>query len=102
MTEAEWLNSNDALTMIEALRRLYAGDHDSLERLLWRYYLACCRAIWKLLHDDASREGIVVAEQRPLTASFARRPEKMRCHFYGRRCSARSSGTPSTKRALGP
>ncbi len=49
--------------MLEVLPRLFAGDRASLERLLWRYYLACCRAIWKLLPDETSREGIAVAER---------------------------------------
>ncbi|HKA21315.1 MAG TPA: hypothetical protein VKN18_23765 [Blastocatellia bacterium] len=28
-----------------------------------RYYLACCRVIWELLPQDASRNGVKVAER---------------------------------------
>jgi hypothetical protein len=63
MTEAEWRTSTDALAMITQLRQLYPNDQALLERMLHRYYLACCRAIWKLLPDEKSREGIVVAER---------------------------------------
>ena len=35
----------------------------NLEHQLHHFYLACCRAIWKLLPQDASRRGIELAEQ---------------------------------------
>jgi hypothetical protein len=64
MTEAEWFESDDAPRMITALRELRKDQVADLERQLHRYYLACCRAIWKLLPQEASRNGVVVAEQR--------------------------------------
>jgi hypothetical protein len=50
--------------MIEALRELRKDDPAGLELELQRYYLACCRAIWRLLPQEASRNGVVVAERR--------------------------------------
>jgi hypothetical protein len=49
--------------MITELWELYADDRQELERLLHRYYLACCRAIWKLLPDEASRNAVALAER---------------------------------------
>jgi hypothetical protein len=63
MTEAEWLNCNDALAMIEELRRVQADDVARLEWQLHRYYLACGRAIWPLLPQEASRRGIIYGER---------------------------------------
>jgi hypothetical protein len=63
MTEAEWQTSTDAVAMIALLRQLFADDQATLDRMLHRYYLACCRAIWKLLPDRRSRNAIVVAER---------------------------------------
>jgi hypothetical protein len=84
MTESEWLACDDAGAMLEyiwvchdvqpcdiGLR--FDGDmrnvdmSDSavaiLERRLHRYYLASCRAIWKLLPQEESRRGVEVAER---------------------------------------
>jgi hypothetical protein len=63
MTEAEWLASNDAPQLIKVLRQVYRADRKYFERQMHRYYLACCRAIWKLLPQDASRQGVEVAER---------------------------------------
>ena len=63
MTEAEWRYSTDVVAMIGALWQLYADDRQELERLLHRYYLACCRAIWKLIPDEASRNAVALAER---------------------------------------
>src|SRR5262249_13852740 len=63
MTEAEWAISNDAVAMITALPALYADDLPLFKRMLHRYYLACCRAIWKLLPDEHSRNSVAVAER---------------------------------------
>jgi hypothetical protein len=84
MTEAEWLNSNDAGAMLEFLwdcqgirpcdidlrfggnireSTLSQGTAARLDRQLHRYYLASCRAIWRLLPQEASRRGVELAEQ---------------------------------------
>jgi hypothetical protein len=63
MTEQEWQTSNESGEMIRTLKQLYADDLLLLDRILQKYYLACCRAIWKLLPDEKSRQGIVVAER---------------------------------------
>lgn len=63
MTEAEWLNSNDAYCMLKALWQIPQHDLSKLQRQLHRYYLACGRAIWRLLPQEDSRLGIEVGEQ---------------------------------------
>jgi hypothetical protein len=63
MTETECFEADDALRMIEALWQLHHDDVPGLERQLHRYYLACCRAIWKLLTQEGSRNGVIVAER---------------------------------------
>ena len=49
-------------TILE-LRANWTGDSDLLERRLHTYYLACCRLIWRLLPQDASRRGVELGEQ---------------------------------------
>ena len=48
--------------MLGHLRASWRGERAILDRLLRRYYLACCRRIWKLLPMDESRRGVEVAE----------------------------------------
>jgi hypothetical protein len=57
-----WLRSDDVTAMLRHLRASWRGELASLDRLLRRYYLACCRRIWKLLPMDESRRGVEVAE----------------------------------------
>ena len=63
MTDAEWTEADDAPRMIEALWHSHRGDVASLQRQLHRYYLASCRAIFRLLPQEASRRGIEMAER---------------------------------------
>src|SRR5262249_4100231 len=56
MTEAEWLGNTDLNSMIEFL-----GDRVS-PRKLRLFACACCRRVWDLLHEPASRQAVVVAE----------------------------------------
>ncbi|MEW6126851.1 MAG: hypothetical protein AB1757_07410 [Acidobacteriota bacterium] len=49
--------------MLKTLRVNWRGSEAQLERKLHRYYLACCRAIWRLLPQEESRRGIEVAER---------------------------------------
>jgi hypothetical protein len=84
MTQAEWQVCDDAWAMIEFLwceQGISPADADlrisgdrlpssptnqsvfDLDRALHRYYLASCRAIWKLLPQEASRRGVELAEQ---------------------------------------
>lgn len=89
MTEAEWLESNDAGAMLEFLwerqgiqrREIDRCKIDlrfggvvreseplqntiaSLDRQLHRFYVASCRAIWRLLPQEDSRRGVELAEQ---------------------------------------
>jgi len=57
MTEAEWLASNDLNAMLEFL-----GDRIS-PRKLRLFACACCRRVWHLLHEPASRHAVEVAER---------------------------------------
>ena len=63
MTEAEWLETSDVPQMLEALWELHDGDESRIVPALHRYFLACCRRIWKLLPHDESRRGVEVAER---------------------------------------
>ena len=63
MTEEEWLTSDDAIAMLEALRDHWQGEEDELVRIIHRYLLACCRAIWALLPMEETRLGVEVAER---------------------------------------
>ncbi len=84
MTEAEWHCCDDAGAMLDFLWQQrgvsphwidlrFGGDvresdprgdtEADLTRSLHRFYLACCRGIWKLLPQEASRRGVELAEQ---------------------------------------
>ncbi len=63
MTHGEWLRSTDARAMLEALWEAADGDEAALVPALHRYYVACCRRIWRLLPQEGSRRGIEVAER---------------------------------------
>lgn len=62
MTETEWLISDDVPAMLATLRQIYSDSPVWLERQLHRYFLACCRRIWKLIPHEESRRGVEVAE----------------------------------------
>src|SRR3981081_2708471 len=84
MTEAEWIDSNDAGAMLRFLWQCqgiqpsnvdlrFGGDVRQstlsqttvarLDRQLHRFYPASCRAIWRHLPQEASRRGVELAEQ---------------------------------------
>jgi hypothetical protein len=63
MTEAKWNSSLDVRRLLPVLRKQWRGDQETLEKKLHRYYVACCRAIWQLLPQQGSREGVEVAER---------------------------------------
>src|SRR5689334_17272244 len=84
MTEAEWHRSDDAGAMLDFLWQQqgisphwtdlrFGGDVREaatsggtgidLECALHQFYLASCRAIWKLLPQEESRRGVEMAEQ---------------------------------------
>ena len=63
MTEAEWLVSDNAQEMLEALRLPVPDYVVWLERKLQLYYLACCGAIWKLLPHEGSRMAVEAGER---------------------------------------
>jgi hypothetical protein len=66
MTVQEWLRSEDVVAMLKHLRDSWRGDRANLDRRLRRYYLSCCRRIWKLLPLEESRNCVEVAEQHLL------------------------------------
>jgi hypothetical protein len=57
MTEAEWLASTDPARMLSALR------HDTSDRKLRLFAVACCRRIWHLMPDEASRVAVETGER---------------------------------------
>jgi hypothetical protein len=63
MTEEEWLWSDDAALMVRWLLQKWPGEAAELDKLLSRYFLACCRRIWRLLPVEDSRAGVEVAER---------------------------------------
>lgn len=63
MTEEEWLRSDDAPSMVRWFRQEWVGKEADLNRLLRRYFLACCRKIWRLLPRAESLEAIEVTER---------------------------------------
>ena len=82
MTESEWNECGDAIAMLEfalSLRGIKSDSHrhkmgyrmnsgavetsDDFETCLHRFYVACCRNIWRLLPDPDSRNGIEIAEK---------------------------------------
>ncbi len=63
MTAEQWRRSEDPVAMLRALRATWRGDEAERERLIHRYLLACCRAIWRLLPMEESRVGVEVAER---------------------------------------
>jgi hypothetical protein len=59
MTEAEWLACTDPTEMMYV-----SGERGRLTERRDRYFsCACCRRIWHLLPDEASRTAVRVAEQ---------------------------------------
>ncbi len=63
MTEQEWLLSDDAHKMLMWFRENWRGSNADLERLMQRYWLACCRRIWKLILSKDSRRSLKVLER---------------------------------------
>lgn len=73
MTEKEWLACEHPAPMFEALypaptllnliRLLVRRRDQSLPRKLRLFACACCRRIWHLLSDDASRNRVEIAER---------------------------------------
>jgi hypothetical protein len=61
MTEAEWLACEGPHLMLSWLRRR-KGQRVS-ERKLRLFACACCRRVWHLLKDPASRGGVATAER---------------------------------------
>jgi hypothetical protein len=49
--------------MLEALWEAAGDDEAALVPSLHRYFVACCRRIWRLLPQEGSRRGIEVAER---------------------------------------
>jgi hypothetical protein len=49
--------------MLQHLRASWRGERADLDRLLRRYYVACCRRIWKLLPMDESRRCVETVER---------------------------------------
>lgn len=63
MSDEEWWRSDDAPAMIRSLRAGWHGPAEDFVRLIHRYLLASCRAIWRILPMEESRRGVEVAER---------------------------------------
>src|SRR4051812_45948037 len=59
MTEAEWLNCEDPVAMLEFLR----GSSRARWRKLRLFACACCRRIWPLIKEERCRRAVEVAER---------------------------------------
>src|SRR4051794_11800073 len=62
MTESEWLTGTD----IQAMALVGAGDRTVTAPSSRKWYLfacASCRAVWRLMEDERSREAVEVAER---------------------------------------
>jgi hypothetical protein len=57
MTEAEWLAWVEPVSMMDILL------HNTNERKLRLFAVACCRHIWELLPDERSRHAVELAER---------------------------------------
>jgi hypothetical protein len=58
LTEQDWLEEANPLKMVSFLRERKAS-----ERKLRLFGCACCRRVWSLLPNEASRNAVAVAEQ---------------------------------------
>ena len=85
MNHAEWLRSDDTSGMLDWLRSIMSEE--VFDCSLRRYYLACCRRIWRLLPPDAIRLGLEAAEHHledtddPSKASYWAQLAEHWCYF---------------------
>jgi hypothetical protein len=68
MTEAEWVNGCNSITMLESLRQFASIRNLTIYevasgRKLTLFACACCRSIWPLLADKRSQHAVVFSEQ---------------------------------------
>jgi hypothetical protein len=73
-------DSTNAYALILTVRNDWPGCPDELERKLHRYYLLCCRRIWRLLPQQESRRGVELAEQ--YLAGRVSAEELMHANYY--------------------
>lgn len=103
MTEAEWQCGDDAGAMLDFFWQqrdvsphwtnlrfggdvpgeASTGETADLDRALHRFYLACCRGIWKLLPQQESRRGVEMAEQWLIGAVSSKELSKYNWHVEG-------------------
>jgi hypothetical protein len=74
MTEQDWLEGANPARMVSFLRERRVGD-----RKLRLFGCACCRRVWSLLPDDASRHAVEVAER--FADKLARRKDMNNAHL---------------------
>lgn len=57
MTNEEWLRCSDPVTMIKGLEIIASGRKGCL------FLCGCCRLVWDLLYDEASKEAVQIVER---------------------------------------
>jgi hypothetical protein len=63
MTEAEWLACEDPLDLLLFIRQHRGMRRQTKQRKQRLFSAACCRRIWALISDPASRASVEVAER---------------------------------------
>jgi hypothetical protein len=63
MSDEVWWRTDDVPAMIRSLRAGWHGPAEDFVRLIHRYLLASCRAIWPILPMEESRRGVEVVER---------------------------------------
>jgi hypothetical protein len=88
LTEEEWLEKANPLKMVSFLRASRAS-----ERKLRLFGCACCRGVWNLLPNDASRKAVEVAER--FADKFAKRRDLNQAALACAGEAVRSSHNPA-------
>ena len=61
--EEEWFRTDDVARLVHLFRQKWRGEEADAELLLSRYFLACCRKVWRLLPHEASRAAVEANER---------------------------------------
>ena len=56
-------HENEAIEILTKKYSSWIGSSREWMYFLWRYFLACAKAIWRLLPEEESRHGVEIAEK---------------------------------------